>query len=199
MKNLNTTWKYIFIVISCFCIFFILTSCNENVTEPEFNDSVLFIEYGLESATYLNNGNQVRIGGKEVYQFNEHNRSLKVNSDYADPLDPSTKFVFGRYVTAYDRSEDFIQETDFPAWLGIGVSGHTHSIRVIDCTPQGEIKVSYTPYKKEEMVFTLKPGDVFQNLQIGTGIINPINSFSYTDVITIANKGFIKKSNITYY
>jgi hypothetical protein len=200
--------KTTFLLAIALYLSFILLSCNGNTTEPEtpgggsFNDSVLFIEYGVEAEAYYNNGNRMHYGGaypRDVYKFNEHDHSLEVDSYYADPLDPSTKLIFGTYVTSSFRYEKFIQETDFPAWEGLGGYYNIHLIEVTDSTPKGEIKVTYTPAGKEEIILTLKPGDIFQNVQIGSRSYPPSSTYSYTDVITIANKGFVKRSNVTYY
>ena len=174
--------------------------CEKNTTEPEpeislgFDNSVLFIEYGTISTLGS-------ISNRDVYLFNEYKRSLKVDSNYTHILDPSTKFVFGSYgITLGDndgyRTENFIQQIDFPSQHNITTFYRTYYIEMVDCTPEGKIEILFlgnTQFFEGEEI-TLEPGEVFEATRgISIGVIN------YKDIITITNKGFVKKSDITYY
>jgi hypothetical protein len=187
-------------VLGLILLLVMFAGCEKDVTEPEiqlgFDNSVLFIEYGTIS-TLGSSSNQ------DVYQFNEYKRFLKVDSNYNDPIEPSTKFVFGSYtITLSDndgyRSENFIQQTEFPAQHNIATFYHTYHIEMIECTPEGKIKILFIGnintqlFEGEEI--TLEPGEVFETIRdISIGVI------IYKYIITITNKGFVKKSDITYY
>ena len=160
------------------------------ITEGNFDESVLFIEYGV----YTKGEYDGDFYGGCCYYFD--NGCIRFNNPDRMQINNSDKFLFGKHqnsVTESVTAQESFYKTDT---LISSFSGRCYEIKMIGCNSRGEVtislndkKINLNPNQKCYGTFTYPDGT-----NGGRGCC--VNYLQ--EVVVINNVGFIKKTDISY-